>query len=473
MNENNQYDVVVVGGGPGGYTAAFRAADLGLSVCLVDKRENLGGVCLNEGCIPSKTLLHGTSFLDIQEDAAEYGVLYDSPHFDIGTLGAKRDRVVAQLTGGLSRLSEARRITRLTGKAFFKDSNTILFSGSTGESIVKFKQAIIATGSSPSVLNGIPEHELIWDSSDALALKFVPPRLLIIGGGVIGLEMAQVYSALGSSITIVEMDKQIIPVADKDLIQPLLRKVKKIYTILTKSKVTSMVIEGDHVVATITGAKESIPLEFDAVLVAVGRTPNSSGIGLTNAGVDLNHRGFVGVDSNQQTSVENFYAVGDVTGDPMLAHKASFEAKVAVEYIVEKKSENSIKIIPSVSYTNPELAWAGYTEKEAKDTGIQYNRVKYPWGANGRALSSGQENGITKLLFEKESGKLIGAGICGAHAGELIHELVLAIHKEHTAKDLETTIHAHPTFAETIGHAAETFLGSITEAMPVKKRNIF
>jgi dihydrolipoyl dehydrogenase len=468
--ENITCDVVVVGGGPGGYTAAFRAADLGLSVCLVEQRERLGGVCLHEGCIPSKTLLHGTSLLEEAAQAMDYGVTFAEIKVDIAALCAKKESVISQLANGLETLGKARNIVRVTGRAVFQGSSALLVEGDNTVMEVCFTDAVIATGSSPFTLPDFPEDPRIWDSSDALALKAVPPKLLIIGGGVIGMEMAQVYSGLGSKITIVEMLDHIIPPADKDLIQPLFLKLKKKYQILTKTRVTDLAAHDTDILASFEGPKAPDSESFDAVLVAVGRQPNSTDMGIEQIGCEINERGFIVVDSHQQTTVPHFYAVGDVVGEPMLAHKASHEAKVAAENIAGLESSFNPKTIPSVAYTIPEVAWMGLTEKEAKEKKIAFTKGKFPWGASGRALSVGASTGVTKLLFDKNSGKIIGAGICGVHAGELIHEAVLALEQGATAEEISKTVHAHPTLAETFGFAAEIVSGIITDVLPPRKR---
>ena len=470
VREKIRCDVVVVGGGPGGYTAAFRAADLGRSVCLVEQRESLGGVCLHEGCIPSKTLLHGTSLLEEAGQAADYGVTFAEVKIDIAALREKKEQVISQLTNGLDALGKARNIIRVTGTGFFQDSSTLLVEGADTAIEVSFTDAVIATGSSPFLLPSLPDDPRIWDSSDALALKTVPGKLLIIGGGVIGMEMAQVYSGLSSAITIVEMLDHIIPPADKDLIQPLFLKLKKKYQIFTKSRVRELTVSKSGIIASFEGAKVPDSETFDAVLVAVGRQPNSKGMGIEKIGCKINERGFIVVDKHQQTTVPNFYAVGDVVGEPMLAHKASHEAKVAAENIAGQHSIFNPKSIPSVAYTSPEVAWVGITEKEAKEKKIEFTKGKFPWGASGRALSVGASTGVTKLLFDKKSGKIIGAGICGVHAGELIHEAVLALEQGATAEEISKTVHAHPTLAETFAFAAEIVSGTITDALPPKKR---
>jgi len=468
MSQLNRFDVVVLGGGPGGYTAAFRAADLGLSVCLVEKQERLGGVCLNVGCIPSKTLLHGAALIDEAAEASDYGINFAPPEVDIAALLAKKESVIAQLTAGLAGLCKARKITRLAGKGVFRDKSTLLVTGADGETEIGFTDAVIATGSSPFILPGIPDDPRIWDSTDALELKNVSGKLLIIGGGIIGLEMAQIYSALGSKITIVEMLDHIIPPADKDLIQPLFLKLKKKYQIFTKTSVTEIKAAENGITAYFEGAKAPEEEEFDAVLVAVGRRPNSADMGFENIGLQINDRGFLEVNERQETSVAHFYGIGDVVGEPMLAHKATHEAKVAAENIAGRNVAFNPMTIPSVAYTNPEVAWMGMTEKEAKEKKIDFSKGKFPWGASGRALSAGASTGVTKALFDKETGRIIGAGICGLNAGELIHEAVLALEMGANAEDISKTVHAHPTLAETFGFAAEIVDGSITDILPPK-----
>jgi len=470
MTTEKIYDVVVLGGGPGGYTAAFRAADLGLSVCLVEKQERLGGVCLNVGCIPSKTLLHAAAVIEEASEMSAYGVDFAPPKIDIDKLRGKKDGVINQLTTGLDGLCKARKIARLTGEGRFTGKNTLSVQNADGEQVVEFKNAVIATGSYPFVLPNLPKDPRIWDSTDALALAQVPKRFLIIGGGIIGLEMAQIYSALGSEITIVEMLEQIIPPADKDLVQPLFLKLKKKYSIYTKTKMTSIFAQASGIKATFEGGGAPAEAEFDAVLVAVGRRPNTGGLGLQEIGLQLSERGFLQVNERQQTNLPHIYGIGDVVGEPMLAHKATHEAKVAAEVIAGRKSAFTPMTIPSVAYTSPEVAWMGLTEKEAKARNIEFEKGKFPWGASGRALSAGAENGVSKVLFDKKSGRIIGAGICGLNAGELIHEAVLALEMGANAEDIALTVHAHPTLAETFAFSAEMVEGSITDAMPPKKK---
>ena len=468
MSEDNKYDVAVLGGGPSGYTAAFRAADLGLKVCLINQYDSLGGTCLNVGCIPSKTLLHGASVIEEAEDIAKFGITYSKPVVDVEKMRSHKNLIISQLTGGLDQLCKARKIDRVVGKGEFRDKNTFLVHGINKDQEVSFKNAIIATGSHPVKLPGIPEDDRIWDSTDALELKSIPKRFLIIGGGIIGLEMAQIYSALGSEITIVEMMDHLIPPADKDLVQPLFLKLKKRYKIYTKTKVTGIKAQNSGIIASFEGKKAPASEEFDAVLVAVGRRPNIEGFSKENIGLELDERGFISVNEQLKTNVDGIFAIGDVVGNPMLAHKGAHEGKVAAEVIAGKKAAFEPLTIPSVAYTNPEIAWMGITEKEAKEQGIEYNRGKFPWGASGRALSSDASTGTTKVLFDKETNRIIGAGICGHNAGELIHEAVLALEMGCDAQDISKTIHAHPTLAETFAFAAEIVDGSITDIMPKK-----
>lgn len=460
--------VAVLGGGPGGYTAAFRAADLGLSVCLIEQGQRLGGVCLNVGCIPSKTLLHASAVIEEAAAAAEYGVRFGVPEIDLEALRGHKARVVGQLTAGLDGLCKARRITRLTGRGEFIDRQTLMVNGQDGTTTVRFNDAVIATGSHPFVLPGCPDDPRIWDSTDALALNSVPGRLLIIGGGIIGLEMAQVYHALGSAITIVEMQDQIIPPADRDLVQPLFLKLKKRYRICTETKVAAITAREEGVEVALSGKTEGTEIA-DAVLVAVGRRPSTRGWGLETLGLALDDRGFIPVNQQQQTTVPHIYAIGDVVGEPMLAHKASHQGKVAAEVMAGHKAAFTPMTIPSVAYTLPEVAWMGLTEKEAAQQGIAYQKGKFPWGASGRALSSGAANGVSKALFDSTTGRIIGAGICGLNAGELIHEAVLGLEMGANAEDISKTVHAHPTLAETFAFAAEMVDGSITDVLPPKK----
>lgn len=470
MTDETQYDLVVLGGGPGGYTAAFRAADLGLSVCLVESRKQLGGVCLNVGCIPSKTLLHAAAVIEEAAESEDFGISFGQPEIDLEKLRAKKTQIVEQLTGGLDTLCSARKVTRLEGYGTYTGTNSMVVNKDGEESTITFKATIIATGSRPFSLPFAPQDPKIWDSTDALALESIPKRLLIIGGGIIGLEMAQVYHALGSEITIIEMESQIIPPADKDLVQPLFLKFKKLFTIHTDTKVTAIEAGDKSVQISFEGKKQSATEEFDAVLVAVGRRPNSESLGLEQLGLSADERGFISVDEQQRTAAAHVFAIGDVVGEPMLAHKATHQAKVAAEVIAGHKSAFTPLTIPSVAYTYPEVAWMGITEKEAKADGIEVEKGKFTWGASGRALTSGSTVGASKVLFDKQTGRIIGAGICGANAGELIHEAVLALEMGADAEDIAKTVHAHPTLSETFAFAAEIVDGSITDALPAKKK---
>lgn len=469
MQQDVQTGVAVLGGGPGGYTAAFRAADLGLSVCLIEQGARLGGTCLNVGCIPSKTLLHAAAVIEEARAAADFGVQFAAPTIDIETLRRHKAGVVTQLTNGLDSLCKARKINRITGRGRFVDTRTLEVDDKDGTTRVHFEQAIIATGSHPFVLPNTPADPRIWDSTTALALTSVPQRLLIIGGGIIGLEMAQVYHALGSTITVVEAQPQLIPPADRDLVQPLFLKLKKQYAIHTETSVAGMTSTGNGIAVTFAGKSSGVEC-FDAVLVAVGRRPNTQGFGLEQLGLPLDARGFIPVNAQMQTALPHIYAIGDVVGEPMLAHKATHQGKVAAEVIAGKPATFQPKAIPAVAYTTPEIAWVGVSEKEAQAQGIAVDKGKFPWGASGRALSAGVGNGVSKALFDSQTGVLLGAGICGANAGELIHEAALALELGATAAQIGHTIHAHPTLAETFAFAAEMVEGSITDVLPPKPR---
>lgn len=471
MSEVIQCEVVVLGGGPGGYTAAFRAADLGRNVVLIEKEERIGGVCLNVGCIPSKTLLHAAEIIEEAAEAESYGIVYPKPKIDIGGLRNKKDEIVGKLTGGLKGLARARKVTIVRGSGKFTDTGTITVDSPDGTLNVKFENAVIAVGSRPAVLPFLPnDDERIWDSTDALALPFIPKRLAVLGGGIIGLEMAQVYAALGSEITVIEMLDQIIPPADADLVRPLAAKLKKKYkAVYTSTKLTAVEAKKDALLISLEGDKAPDTVEADALLVSVGRLPNGKGIGAEDIGITVDDRGFIPVNERQETGVTGIYAIGDVVGEPMLAHKAAYEGKVAAEVISGLKSAFTAMTIPSVAYTDPEIAWTGYTEKQAEAEGISYEKGSFPWGASGRALSADKSTGTTKALFDPETRRIIGAGIVGTRAGDLIAEATLAIEMGADAADIGGTIHAHPTFAETLAFAAEMVEGTITDTMPPKK----
>lgn len=469
MTESINVDVAVLGGGPGGYTAAFRAADLGLSVCIVEKRDTLGGVCVNVGCIPSKTLLHASSLIDHASHGHQMGISFAQPTIDLDTLRTHKQSTITELTKGIANLAKARKVIRVKGEGQFISSNSLVVNGDDSYQI-QFKHAIIATGSHAIKLPIAPQDDRVWDSTDALALKQIPDKMLIIGGGIIGLEMAQVYSSLGADITIVEAQEQIIPAADKDVVQPLLKVLKKRYQILTKTTVTGMEAQDNGIVVSFEGKKAPQNASYDVVLVAVGRRPNTSNIGLEQVGVRVEKSGLIEVDNRMQTSEPHIFAIGDIVKGPMLAHKATHEGKVAAEVIAGLDVTFQPVSIPSVAYTAPEVAWVGLTEKEAKQQGIEYSVGKVPWLVSGRAQSVGATNGVTKALFDSATGTLLGAGICGENAGELIHEACTALELGGRARDIAHTVHAHPTLAETFAFTAELVEGSMTDMLPARKK---
>ena len=469
MTHECTIDLAVLGGGPGGYTAAFRAADLGLSVCLIEATPQLGGTCLNVGCIPSKALLHAAGVIEQARAAEGFGVTFGPPRIDLAALRDHTGRVVGQLRSGLDSLCRARKVTRLMGRGVCTGAGTLLVCGAEGETRVRCADLLLATGSSPVRLPGCPDDPRIWDSTAALALPFVPARLLIVGGGVIGLELAQVYGALGSAITVVEMQDQLIPGADRDLVQPLQLVLKKKYRICTGTQVEGITATADGMEVRLSGTTDACEL-FDAVLVAIGRRPNSRDLGLETIGLAPDAHGFIAVDDRQRTAVAHVYAVGDLVGEPMLAHKASHQGRMAAEVIAGLPTVFAPLAIPSVAYTTPEVAWVGLTEREATARGRPVDKGKCPWGANGRALTAGVTGGVSKALFDPASGRLIGAGICGEHAGELIHEALIALEMGATAEDIDRSVHAHPTLAETFACAAQTVTGTITDALPPRRR---
>ena len=462
--------VLVIGSGPGGYTAAFRAADLGKEVTLIERYESLGGVCLNVGCIPSKTLLHTAEVINESKHASELGITFSKPKIDLEGVKKNKDGIVNKLTGGIHALAKARKVKVINGYAKFLSKNQVSLDGS--DEVIEFEQCIISVGSRVTKLPMFPfDDERVMDSTDALLLDDVPKRMLIVGGGIIGLEMATIYDALGTEITIVELGGQIIPAADKDIVNPLFKKAKKNYAnIFLNTKVTSMepLKKGIKVLFEGKDAPESDT--FDKVLVAVGRTPNGMLIDAEKAGVNINDNGFIGTNKQMKTNVDNIYAIGDVVGQPMLAHKAVHEAKVAAEVICGEKSGFDALTIPSVAYTDPEVAWTGKTEKELKEAGIEFEKGVFPWAASGRSLSIGRTEGVSKSLFDSKSGKILGMGICGTNAGDLIAEASLAIEMGCDMSDIALTIHAHPTLSETTAFAAEMAEGTITDLMPPRKR---
>jgi dihydrolipoamide dehydrogenase len=466
-----QAEVLVLGSGPGGYTAAFRAADLGKKVVMIERHERIGGVCLNVGCIPSKALLHTAQIINEAADMGAHGVTFSDPKVDIRKIESWKNSIVENLTGGLMGLAKRRKVTIIQGEARFAGSHTMKVITADGEQTIGFEKCIIAAGSRVTKVPVFPNDDpRMMDSTDALDLADVPENLLVIGGGIIGLEMATVYNALGSKITIVEMQDGLIPGADKDIVKPLLKKVQGQYeAIYLNTKVAKIEPQKKGLKVTLEGKDAPDTVMFDKILVAVGRSPNGKLIDADLAGVAVDDWGFINVDAQMTTNVPHIYAIGDIVGQPMLAHKAVHEAKVAAEVIAGHKSAFDPMTIPSVAYTDPEVAWMGVTEIEAKAQGIDYVKGAFPWAASGRSLSLGRDEGLTKALFEKETGKIIGAGIVGPNAGELIAEAVLALEMGADAEDIGLTIHPHPTLSETLAFAAEMAEGTITDLMPPRK----
>ena len=467
-------EVVVLGSGPGGYTAAFRAADLGKKVVLIEKDPSLGGVCLNVGCIPSKALLHAAKVITEAEEMAHHGVTFAAPQVDLDGLRGWKDSVIKQLTGGLAGLAKGRKVTVVNGYGRFTGPNMIEVDNNGAKSTVSFDQCIIAAGSEPVTLPFIPHDDpRVIDSTGALELADVPGRLLVLGGGIIGLEMACVYDALGSRVTVVELMDQIIPGADKDIVKPLHKRIEGRYEkILLKTKVTAVTAGEDGLTVTFEDDKGGTTTDrFDKILVAVGRRPNGKILNAAAAGVVVDDRGFIAVDSQQHTNVPHILAIGDVVGQPMLAHKAVHEGKVAAEVCAGHKRFFDARVIPSVAYTDPEVAWVGLTEAQAKAEGRKTGKGVFPWAASGRSLSLGRSEGITKLIFDETDQRVIGAAIVGPNAGDLIAEVALAIEMGADAVDLGHTIHPHPTLSETVNFAAEMFEGTITDLIPPKKRH--
>jgi dihydrolipoamide dehydrogenase len=467
-------EVLVLGAGVGGYTAAFRAADLGKQVILVDRWPTLGGVCLNVGCIPSKALLHAARVIAETREMADRGLLFGAPQIDLDKLRGWKDGVVKRLTGGLVGLARQRKVTTMRGTGRFQSGNQLEVTADEGTTTtISFEQAIIAAGSEPATLPFIPhdDHRVI-DSTGALDLAGIPDRLLVIGGGIIGLEMAGVYHELGARITVVELLDQLIPGTDKDIVTPLAKRIRARYdNIYLETRVAAVQAGPDGLTVRFEGADAPPSEVFDRVLVAVGRQPNGKVIGAENAGVVVDDHGFIPVDKQQRTNVPHVFAIGDVVGQPMLAHKAAHEGRVAAEAAAGKPAYFDAKVIPSVAYTDPEVAWAGVTENEAKAAGIKYGKGVFPWAASGRSLSLGRDEGMTKLLFDEGSERVIGCGVVGTNAGELVAEVALAIEMGADAADIGLTIHAHPTLSETVCFAAEAFEGTITDLyLPKKKK---
>lgn len=475
MNENIiSADVVVIGSGPGGYTAAFRAADLGKKVVLIERFPSLGGVCLNVGCIPSKALLHIAKVVDEAHEMASQGVRFGAPSFDNEGLRGWKNKVIGKLTGGLGVLAKQRKVQVITGYARFTGAHQLSVDNNNSNQVIEFEHAIIAVGSESIHLPFIPEDPRIFSSTGALELNNIDGDLLVLGGGIIGLEMATVYSALGVNVTVVEFMDQLIPGADSDLVAVLQKKMaKKGVKFLLKTKVTAVEAKPDGIFVSMEGEhKTDTPLCFAQVLVAVGRKPNGGQIDADKAGVHVDERGFIPVDKQMRTNVSHIFAIGDVVGQPMLAHKAMPEGKVAAEVIAGLKHSFEPKSIPNVAYTDPELAWVGLTERQAKEQGIELEKAVFPWIASGRALSMGREEGMTKLLFCPKTQRILGAGIVGVSAGDLIAETTLAIEMGCDVEDIALTIHPHPSLSESVALAAEIFEGSITDLyLPKKKKS--
>ena len=465
-------EVVVLGAGPGGYTAAFRAADLGKQVILIERYDSLGGVCLNVGCIPSKALLHQAQIIHEAEEMSTQGIKFSKPELDIDAIRGNKENIINRLTGGLLGLAKQRKVKVITGHGSFVSDKLIQVESGDQVQKISFDHVIIAAGSQPVKIPGFPyEDPRLMDSTGALELEDIPEKLLVIGGGIIGLEMATVYHALGSQISVVELMEQLIPGCDKDLVRPLHKHIEKQYeAIYLKTKVTEIKPTKKGLKVTFEGEGAPKPMIYDRVLLAVGRTPNGKLINAEAAGVLVDERGFIPVDKQQHTNVPHIYAIGDIVGNPMLAHKATHEAKVAAEVIAGEKTSFDALTIPSVAYTDPEVAWMGLTEIEAKISGVKYEKSVFPWAASGRALSIGRDEGMTKILWHPETHRILGAGIVGTNAGELIAEAVLALELGADWEDLSLTIHPHPTLSETLNFSAEMQAGSITDLYIKKKK---
>jgi len=456
--------LLVLGSGPGGYTAAFRAADLGLKVMLVERWQSLGGVCLNVGCIPSKALLHAAKVIEDADEMADRGIAFGEPTIDRGKLRTWKSQVVGKLTGGLKVLARQRKVEVVTGSGRFVSPNVLEVMGSSGSERIRFEQCIIAAGSEAVRLPGLPKDPRIMDSSDALELPEFAGGLLVIGGGIIGLEMACVFDALGSRVSVVELTPTLMPGCDPDLVRPLERRIRARYEqILLGTRVAGIESQADGLKVSFEGEKAPAPQSFDRVLVAVGRVPNGKAIGAELAGVKVSERGFIPVDKQMRTSAPHIFAIGDIAAPPLLAHKAMHEGKVAAEVAAGHKRAFDARVIPSVAYTDPEIAWVGLTETEARAQGTAFKKGAFPWVANGRSLSLGREDGFTKLLFDPQSHRLLGGGIVGTNAGDLISEVALAIETGCDAADIGLTIHPHPTLSETVAGAAEAFEGTLTD----------
>ena len=463
-NDQNQTGLVVIGAGPGGYTAAFRASDLGLDVTLIEKHTNLGGVCLNVGCIPSKTLLHAAKIINDSKEAKTLGLNFGEPEIELEKMKDWKNQVISGLTQGLQGLSKKRNINVIQGIASFTSANTVKITNGKDEQTLSFEQCIIAVGSNPARLPFLPDDPRIIDSTDALELSIIPNKMLIIGGGIIGLEMATIYASLGSSVSIVELTETLMPGTDRDLVKPLEKHLKKQCDHIYKSvEVSSATSTKKGIEISFKGKSAPESAVYDSVLVAVGRLPNIGSIDPEEAGIQLDQNGFVQVDRQMRTNVPNIFAIGDIVGEPMLAHKASHEARVAAEVVSGMKTAMDSRCIPSVAYTDPEVAWVGLTEEDCIAQEIDYGKGVFPWAASGRSLSIARSEGLTKLLFDSTTKRILGGGIVGTNAGELIAEITLAIEMDCDASDIALTMHPHPTLSETLALAAEAFEGTITD----------
>lgn len=472
MSTKIKAQVVVLGAGPAGYSAAFRCADLGLETVIVEKFSALGGVCLNVGCIPSKALLHVAKVIDEAKAMEAHGIVFGPPKTDLDKVRNWKEKVISQLTSGLAGMAKGRKVTVVQGHAQFSGANTLEVSQADSSMTIQFDNAIIAAGSRPITLPFIPHDDpRIWDSTDALKLNEIPERMLVMGGGIIGLEMGTVYQALGSKVDVVEMFEQVIPAADKDVVNVFTKRNSQKFNFMLETKVTAVEAKEDGIYVSMEGKNAPNKAErYDAVLVAIGRVPNGKLLAAEEAGVAVDERGFIQVDQQLRTNVAHIFAVGDIVGQPMLAHKGVHEGHVAAEVIAGKKHYFVPKVIPSIAYTDPEVAWVGLTEKEAKAQGINYEVATFPWAASGRAIASDCAEGLTKLIFDKESNRIIGGAIVGSNGGELLGEIGLAIEMGCDAEDMALTIHAHPTLHETIGLAAEIYEGSITDLPNAKAK---
>jgi len=463
-------EVLVLGGGPGGYSAAFRAADLGKKVTLIERYPVLGGVCLNVGCIPSKALLHMAQIIHEVDEFSRHGIEYGTPTFDLDTIRVWKESVTKTLNVGLAGLVKQRGINLIQGEGHFLTDHSVVVTGEKGDSTITFDQAVIAAGSHPTKIPIFPNADpRLWDSTDALQMDYIPRKMLIVGGGIIGLEMATVYHAFGAKISVVELMDQIIPGCDKDLVRPLHNRIKKQYdNIWLETRVHDITAQEDGLKVSFEGVGAPDSEVFDVVLVAVGRRPNGKRIDAEKAGVNVDDKGFIAVDRQQRSNVQHIFAIGDIVGNPMLAHKAAHEGKVAAEVICGMMAGFDALTIPAVAYTDPEVTWMGLTENEAKEKGIAYDKGAFPWAASGRSLSLGRKEGLTKILSDKETGRILGAGMVGPNAGELIAEAVLALEMGADVDDISLTIHPHPMLSETFAFAAEMINGTITD-LYVKK----